>query len=760
MGTPQLDTPGADEASLSHRPFRAWALQHDLTSLLGGDDWRPGTNGSATAKDGKLGGQAHLTRALATDPRLELRTRVSLMLWVSALITDVFNQVIPSEMGMPSGAFWITVGGVAAAILFTLVAYPRLDEARFNVVEQVMLGFACCLILYQCSVTRGAGSPYVLWFVLVTLYAGYLLPPVRAIWNIVAYGALAAGTFLLDQTVPSAATTLWVVTLILVLTVVAAALIRERRAAIVLDRTVKFLALADPLTGVANLRALEQFLDQMTRRDAQRFALVMVDMNGLKGANAVFGHEVGDGMIIRLSQLLLESSDVDAQVARIGGDEFAIVIPRDPETGLTSWHRRFDSAVDAHNAAIRGRLPRISVSVGSSTYPDDGLDARELLDVADRRMYEKKEQTVLPPYELDGEVASDPGHLLRTARFADAPTRVFDKRDRARLATINWLTLAVLTTACAFVDLKGVSTAGALACGAYAFIFAGLCEFGRARQMSAPLSIAIDVGTVLFVIPTVLLTGGAQSPILTALVLPISYYAQHFSTRFAAPRIAALIVFFTAAFWSYNAIYQVSLTTYGVLLAVMVIMAVVMQLSARGHQHSLAQIRESATHDPLTRLPNAYALRNDLAAAIRDAEASADELLPALVVGDIDNFRRVNTLAGHRGGDMALARVADQLAEINDGAKAYRVGGDEFAVLTTRAGSAKGLQTLADESLEAMSVTVPNGPGESVAITGAVAVAVLLPGQSADQMIESAEESLRDLKAKRKSGDSPGAVLL
>lgn len=659
---------------------------------------------------------------------------------------------------MPEGAFWITIGGVAAAIAFTAVVYPRLEEQKFNIVEQTMLGFACLLIVYQCSVTGGADSPYVLWFLLVALYVGYLLPPTRAAWNATAYGLLALGTLALSESGETDVTKLWIATLVLVIGVIATALIRERRATLVLDRTVKFLALADPLTGVANLRALEQFLDRIARRDGQRFAVVMIDMNGLKAANAVFGHETGDGMIIRLSRLLLESSDTDAQVARIGGDEFAVVLPRDPDAALEIWRERFDDAVEAHNVSVRGRMPRISVSIGTAVYPDDGLGSRELLDVADRRMYEQKEHAVIPPYELEGEVPGDPGHALRAARFADAPTRVFDKYDRARLGTINWVALGLLTAASAIVDPPGGKTALAIGCAVYAFFFAALCEIGRARRMPLTLSIVIDVATVFYLIPAIISTGGAESPILTGAVLPLAYYAQHFSTRFAAPRIAALVVLFTATFWAYNTVPEISLTLFGVLLAVMLIMAIVMQLSSRAQSDSLARIRESATHDPLTRLPNQYALRSDLARAIRGM-SSSETGPPVLVLADLEDFRRVNTLAGHRGGDTALCGVADQL-EDEFATSAYRVGGDEFAVLSLTTLDADAIDDLVGSCRHAMALTIPNGPGDEIHLLGDVTSVVHIEGQSADQMIESAEETLRAIKAERKTGESPGKVLL
>jgi diguanylate cyclase (GGDEF)-like protein len=97
----------------------------------------------------------------------------------------------------------------------------------------------------------------------------------------------------------------------------------------------------------------------------------------------------------------------------------------------------------------------------------------------------------------------------------------------------------------------------------------------------------------------------------------------------------------------------------------------------------LEETRFLADHDPLTRLPNRRALLEELAEA-----TSSKQLTPlALVFLDVDNFKEINDLHGHLTGDRVLARFASLLAElVRTGDRAFRVGGDEFALLLHGAG--------------------------------------------------------------------------
>jgi diguanylate cyclase (GGDEF)-like protein len=170
-----------------------------------------------------------------------------------------------------------------------------------------------------------------------------------------------------------------------VVTLVLAAAVAERKEA---EERLRRLAVSDPLTGLANYRQLVVALDSEINRSTRTerpFAVVLMDMDGLKTINDRFGHLVGSLALRRVAETLLGSCRGIDSAARFGGDEFALVLP---ETGnAAAWHvaRRV-----ADRVARDGEQPAISVSVGVAVYPRDGATLETLLNTADRSLYDTK----------------------------------------------------------------------------------------------------------------------------------------------------------------------------------------------------------------------------------------------------------------------------------------------------------------------------------------------------------------------------------
>jgi len=147
-------------------------------------------------------------------------------------------------------------------------------------------------------------------------------------------------------------------------------------------------AAKDALTGLANYRHLVETVDneiKRSERTAREFALLFLDLDGLKLINDHFGHITGSQALCRLADVLCICSRKVDTSARFGGDEFALVLP---ETGRVPAN--FVAQRICESLANDGREPKLSVSLGVAIYPKDGESVDSLLGTADAALYEMK----------------------------------------------------------------------------------------------------------------------------------------------------------------------------------------------------------------------------------------------------------------------------------------------------------------------------------------------------------------------------------
>lgn len=149
----------------------------------------------------------------------------------------------------------------------------------------------------------------------------------------------------------------------------------------------------DPLTGLPN-RAL--LLDRLAiaisnaKRHGNRVALLFLDLNDFKAINDTFGHATGDVALELVADCLASLVRESDTVSRHGGDEFLIVlaeVAQSADAGLIA--EKVNVALGAYQR-IDNQAVRLSASIGISIYPDDGKDAKTLIDRADAAMYRAK----------------------------------------------------------------------------------------------------------------------------------------------------------------------------------------------------------------------------------------------------------------------------------------------------------------------------------------------------------------------------------
>jgi len=168
-------------------------------------------------------------------------------------------------------------------------------------------------------------------------------------------------------------------------TLALAAEITEHRRA---DEHVRQLAITDPLTGLANYRRLlEAFNSEIKRygRTGRSFAVLVLDLDGLKKINDAHGHLVGSRALCRLANILrIHCREIDT-AARYGGDEFVLVLPETDSEAAQRVAERISERLKADDEE-----PSISVSTGTAIYPQDGRTMDELFGAADRALYAAK----------------------------------------------------------------------------------------------------------------------------------------------------------------------------------------------------------------------------------------------------------------------------------------------------------------------------------------------------------------------------------
>lgn len=161
------------------------------------------------------------------------------------------------------------------------------------------------------------------------------------------------------------------------------------------EERVKHMALHDALTGLPNRTLMEERLAEFMSSVDQRqklLAVLFIDLDRFKLVNDSWGHQEGDQLLIQVANRLNAVVGEGDVVARVGGDEFVILLPelQDRERAGAVIHKIQESFQNEVHLALRGVY--VTPSIGVSFYPDDGASGAELLMNADAAMYQAKDQ--------------------------------------------------------------------------------------------------------------------------------------------------------------------------------------------------------------------------------------------------------------------------------------------------------------------------------------------------------------------------------
>lgn len=207
------------------------------------------------------------------------------------------------------------------------------------------------------------------------------------VWSIIAAGASLTAELTTTARSSDLRIVLWNTAAVLMLSLVVVELFARLHRALAVERD---LARTDALTGVANMRSFKELASaelERAQRYERTFTLAALDLDNFKAVNDTLGHAAGDRLIHDVGQAIrrrLRRVDI---VARIGGDEFAVLLP---ETNAAAAVIALEHVRETLQSLADGYLPEVKASVGSVTFVSPPSTVEEMLQLADVAMYQAK----------------------------------------------------------------------------------------------------------------------------------------------------------------------------------------------------------------------------------------------------------------------------------------------------------------------------------------------------------------------------------
>jgi diguanylate cyclase (GGDEF)-like protein len=306
------------------------------------------------------------------------------------LVSAVTVGGLPLLPGIETRSVWLlyTLAGLAA--LWGLAAL-RMDWSRVpgwvlhatSIAGVASAGAGMVL-------TGGATSPvrFVLLFPLV--YPSYFYPPAEARGYLVLVVATWASPLLYDAAAIDGGFIAELVIVVPALWIASFLMVAGKREMVALRAHAVDLARRDPLTGLANRRALVETLERHAagRRSRDQVGLLVLDLDDLKGVNTRYGHPGGDAALRAVGDALRKCAREVDLPARLGGDEFAVVALDASSDGMAVLAERVLDAVRRADPGLPGL--RLRASAGWALCPGDANDVSELLVAADRALLAAK----------------------------------------------------------------------------------------------------------------------------------------------------------------------------------------------------------------------------------------------------------------------------------------------------------------------------------------------------------------------------------
>lgn len=523
------------------------------------------------------------------------------------------------------------------------------------------------------------------------------------------------------------------------------------------------LAVVDPLTGVANVRKLQEVIAATIGSREPGMAsptLFAMDLDNFKRVNDEFSHSLGDEVLRAVADSLKQESERGFVVARRGGDEFSVFVPDPGDHDMDVFADRLRLAIRRARLAV---CPDVTPtgSVGFVKY-QEGDTVDEFMMSADAALHHAK-------LEAHPERRNQTAHEHRLGRNHDESTDAAPAGDGERSEhglrdndlqmaraikhvlgfASSWQVLSILVIAAVLsLVLSGMTATGgelfdpipvAALLGLIAVAGSALLLVRR-NTSEWPMHVALVTATALITVIAMSVTE-VRASIADIYLVPIVAAFYAFKPRRALPYFLVGIGLFSYVLIS--ATYDFT-TERIVFTTVITLVLVAMLAKARALAREFtAHAVELSVVDPLTGAANVRGLRRSVAEAVDLAEGT--DVKVAMFFVDLDDFKSVNDKYSHTLGDRTLVAVTRAMeSATRDIDVVARRGGDEFALLMTIKDELEVTMLATRIGSRIREVRAEIAP--DITPTASIGTVILKPGETADEFLTRADNELHEAK--------------